>query len=52
MAHFQILSHGVLFIQDRILKEFKNWSRNSNKKYDERLERLLSHQCQTSLHLR
>jgi len=53
MAHFQIWSHGVLFIQEQILKaEIKNWSRNANKKYDERLERVLPHQCQSSLLLR
>jgi len=41
MAHFQIWSHGVLFIQEQILKaEFKNWNRNANKKYDEKSERV------------
>jgi hypothetical protein len=41
MAHFQIWSHGVLFIEEEILKaEFKNWNRNANKKCDERLERV------------
>jgi hypothetical protein len=50
MAHFQIWSYGVLFIQEQILKaEIKNWSGNANKKYDERLERVLPPQGQTSL---
>jgi len=41
MAHFQIWSHGVLFIQEQILKaEFKNSNRNANKKYDEWLEKV------------